>query len=132
MEEIIKFLQDSRVFSLATIDGDQARVRPMGFVMNYQGKLTLCTSNKKPMYQQMKANPKIEISATSADMQTLRVYGKVSVVTSKESQEKALEAAPQLKGMYAVGDGLFELFAFESGSIAVFSDMAGGNREVKL
>jgi uncharacterized pyridoxamine 5'-phosphate oxidase family protein len=104
----------------------------MGFVMNYQGKLTLCTSNKKPMYQQMKANPKIEISAISGDMKTLRVFGKVSFVTSKESQEKALEIAPQLKGMYSVGDGLFEIFAFESGSTAVFSDMKGGSREVKL
>jgi uncharacterized pyridoxamine 5'-phosphate oxidase family protein len=131
MKEVIKFLQDNKVFFLATIDGDQARVRPMGFVMEYQGKLTLCTNNKKPMYQQIKANPKIEISATSADGQTLRVFGKVVFVTSKDSKQKALEVMPHLKGMYSVEDDLFELFAFE-GATAVFSDMKGGKREITL
>jgi uncharacterized pyridoxamine 5'-phosphate oxidase family protein len=38
MEEILKFLQDNKVFYLATVDGDQARVRPMGFIMIYDGK----------------------------------------------------------------------------------------------
>jgi uncharacterized pyridoxamine 5'-phosphate oxidase family protein len=129
MQEVIKFLRDNKVFFLATIDGDQARVRPMGFVMEYQGKLTLCTNNKKPMYQQMKANPRIEISATSADGQTLRVFGKVVFVTSKDSKEKALEIAPQLKGMYSAEDNTFEIFSFD-GATAVFSDMKGGKREL--
>ncbi|MDR2029213.1 MAG: pyridoxamine 5'-phosphate oxidase family protein, partial [Treponema sp.] len=63
IEEIIKFLLENKVFFLATIQGDQPRVRPMGFVMEYEGKLSLCTNNRKDMYRQMKENPKIEICA---------------------------------------------------------------------
>ena len=64
MNEVIEFLNDCGVFFLATVDGDQPKVRPYGFVMDYDGKLCLCTNNKKPSYAQMKANPAVEISAT--------------------------------------------------------------------
>jgi uncharacterized pyridoxamine 5'-phosphate oxidase family protein len=39
MKEVLKFLEDNRPFYLATIDGVQARVRPMGFVMEFEGRL---------------------------------------------------------------------------------------------
>ncbi|MDR3342789.1 MAG: pyridoxamine 5'-phosphate oxidase family protein [Treponema sp.] len=131
MDEVIKFLQENKVFFLATLEGDQPRVRPMGFVMVYEGKLSFCTNNKKNMYKQLKANPKIEISATSPDGHTLRVSGKVAFNTTRAAKEKALEIMPNLKGMYSPDDGLFEIFHFESG-IAVFSDMQGEKREVTL
>jgi uncharacterized pyridoxamine 5'-phosphate oxidase family protein len=131
MEEIIKFLNDNKVFYLATVDGEQARVRPMGFVMNYEGKLSLGTSNKKDMYKQMKAHPWIEICAASPEGKTLRVSGKVIFNPAREAKVKALEIMPHLKNMYSPDDGIFEIFYFESG-IAVFSDMKGNKREVKL
>jgi uncharacterized pyridoxamine 5'-phosphate oxidase family protein len=131
MEEIIKFLTDNKVFYLATVDGDQARVRPMGFVMNYEGKLSFCTNNKKDMYRQMKARPNIEICAASPEGKTLRVTGKAVFNPAREAKVKALEIRPNLKGMYSADDGVFEVFYFESG-VATFSDMQGNKREVKL
>jgi uncharacterized pyridoxamine 5'-phosphate oxidase family protein len=131
MEEILKFLQDNQVFYLATVEGDQARVRPMGFVMIYKGKLTFGTNNKKPMFKQMKSSPKIEICSYSADGGWLRISGPVAFNPDREAKVKALEVAPNLKGMYSPDDGLFELFHFEN-ALAVFSDMKGGGREVKI
>ncbi|GHV07324.1 NimC/NimA family protein [Spirochaetia bacterium] len=131
MQEIIKFLQDSKVFFLATADGDQPRVRPMGFVMEYEGKLTFSTNNKKDMYKQMKANPRVEISACSPEGKTLRLTGTVVFNTGKAAKEKALEVMPGLKRMYSADDDIFTLFYYVNGT-AVFSDMQGGKREIKL
>jgi uncharacterized pyridoxamine 5'-phosphate oxidase family protein len=130
MEEVIQFLQKAGVFYLATIDGDQARVRPMGFVMEYKGKLYMATNNTKEMYKQMKAKPKVEICAF-AEGKTLRAFGPVGFDESKEAQTKALEVSPQLGQMYKVGDGIFTLYYFESAT-AVISDFAGGKKEIKL
>ena len=130
MEEVLKFLQDCGTFYLATVDMDQARVRPMGFVMNYEGKLSFGTNNKKDMFKQMKANPKIEICA-STNGKWLRVYGKVGFNHDKAAKEKALEIAPFLKNMYSLDDGIFEIFHLEEG-IAIFNDMQGGRKEVKI
>jgi uncharacterized pyridoxamine 5'-phosphate oxidase family protein len=131
MEEIIKFLQDCKVFFLATAEGDQPRVRPMGFVMNYNGKLSFGTNNKKDMFKQMKANPKIEICASSQDGKWLRICGSVAFNPDRAAKEKALEIVPILKNMYSADDGIFEIFHFEK-AIAVFSDMQGGKKEINL
>jgi len=131
MEKVLNFLKDAGVFYLATDDGGQARVRPMGFVMIYEGKLAFCTNNTKPMWKQMKANQKIEVCAVSKDMKTLRVTGTVGFITSPASQKKALETEPMLGGMYSAGDGIFEIFNLKEGT-AVFSDMTGNREELKL
>jgi uncharacterized pyridoxamine 5'-phosphate oxidase family protein len=131
MEEIIKFLQDCKVFYLATSEGDQPRVRPMGFAMNYNGKLSFGTNNKKDMFKQMKSNPKIEICACSQDGKWLRVCGSVAFNPDRAAKEKALEIVPSLKNMYSADDGIFEIFHFEK-AVAVFSDMQGGKKEITI
>jgi uncharacterized pyridoxamine 5'-phosphate oxidase family protein len=131
MEEIIKFLQDQQVFFLATVEGDQPRLRPLGAVVEYKGKLCLCTNNRKEMYKQMKANPKVELCACSPEGHTLRLTGTVAFDPSREAKEKILEAVPMLQQMYSVDDGIFEVFYFEQGT-AVFSDMQGSRRESRL
>ena len=40
MKEVLNFLNKVGVYYLATEEGDQPRVRPLGFVMEWQGKLT--------------------------------------------------------------------------------------------
>lgn len=114
MKEVLEFLKENRVFYLATTDGDQPHVRPMGFVMEYDGKLTFGTSNQKDMYRQLAANPKVEICCVAANFDTLRICGEVVFCTSEQSQRKALEVMPGLSKMYDVGDGKFELFSLEN------------------
>uniref|UniRef100_UPI0007515972 pyridoxamine 5'-phosphate oxidase family protein n=1 Tax=Treponema endosymbiont of Eucomonympha sp. TaxID=1580831 RepID=UPI0007515972 len=93
MSKVLKFLQDSKVFFLATSDGDQARVRPLGFVMEYEGKISFCTSNTKSMSKQLKANPKAEHSAVAGYHQTTRIACKAAVTSSKAAKEKVREVA---------------------------------------
>ncbi|MDR2658942.1 MAG: pyridoxamine 5'-phosphate oxidase family protein [Spirochaetaceae bacterium] len=130
MKEILDFLAECRQFFLATEEKSQPRVRPMGVAFEYKGKLCFCTSNKKKLFAQMKANPKIEICASNGN-KWLRVAGTVAFNTEREAKEKALEAAPMLKNLYKVDDDIFEIFHFESAT-AVFNDMAGNTKELKL
>jgi uncharacterized pyridoxamine 5'-phosphate oxidase family protein len=132
MEEVLKFLQEAKVFYLATVEGSQPRVRPMGFSMVYNNRLYFATNNTKEMYKQMKADSKIEICAFGPGGKWLRAWGKVVFDNEAATQEKALEVAPNLKNMYAVGDGKFALFYFESGSKATIEGMQGDKQEITL
>jgi uncharacterized pyridoxamine 5'-phosphate oxidase family protein len=131
MKEVLDFLNKVGTYYLATTEGDQPRVRPIGFVMDYNGKLAFGTANTKKMYKQIVANPKIEICGYDGEGNTLRLYGKAVFATSDETQQKALEIVPMLKDIYSVGDGIFEVFYLDEGK-AVFSDMSGASRELDV
>ncbi|MHC1681846.1 MAG: pyridoxamine 5'-phosphate oxidase family protein [Clostridiaceae bacterium] len=127
MKEVLDFLTECGTFFISTVDGDQPRVRPFGFVMDYEGKLCLCTSNKKPTFAQLKVNPKTEISATK-DGRWIRLSGEAEFCTTKESKAKALEVAPSLKAMYSVDDDIFEVFYIKNVK-AVIADFSGNVEE---
>lgn len=131
MKEVLEFLQKAGVFFLATNDGDQPHVRPLGFVMECGGKLAFCTGNDKPMCKQLAANPKVEIAAVDDKFNTLRITGTVKFATTPETQKKALEVMPSLSKIYSVGDGKFEIFYLDEGE-AVCSSMAGERKELPL
>ena len=133
MEEVLEFLQKADVFYLATAEGDQPRVRPMGFVMKYKGKLYFSTNNTKEMYKQMLANPKVEICAMHSGDQILRLHGKIVYDAEYETKVKALEESELLARIYKADDGRFTLFYLESGK-AVISTYRDPNsaKEYKL
>ncbi len=131
MQQVLDFLRKAGVFYLATADGDQPHVRPMGFAMDCGGKLTLCTGNKKPMCRQLAANPKVEICAYDGKGNTLRICGKAVFATSEETQRKALEFMPSLQNIYSVGDGVFEIFYIDEVK-AVYSGMDGASQELPV
>lgn len=130
MKEVFEFLK-SRAFFIATADGDAPRVRPFGFIMVYEGRLCFCTNNTKPIYRQLKANPKFEICTMDDERNWIRVRGKAEFITSKESKLAALEASPNLRRMYREDDGIFEIFALTDGE-AEFCSMKSGSHFVKL
>lgn len=132
MQEVLKFLQDCKTFYLATVDGDQPHVRPLGVAFEYEGKLAFTTNNTKDMYKQMKQNPKVELCACTADGKYVRVTGKIGLDRSSDAaRTRALEVAPFLSNMYKVDDGIFEIFTLEGGS-ATFADLQGNSRTVEL
>ena len=47
MEEIVKFLKEAETYYLATVEGDQPRVRPFGTAHIFEGKLYIQTGKKK-------------------------------------------------------------------------------------
>jgi uncharacterized pyridoxamine 5'-phosphate oxidase family protein len=124
MKEVFDFLKTNKIFYLATASGAQPHVRPLGFVMEYDGKLAFCTSNQKDMCKQLVANPTVEICCVDANYNTLRICGKAVFCTTNETQRKALEVMPALGHLYAVGDKNFEIFYLNNAQ-AVCQTMSG-------
>jgi uncharacterized pyridoxamine 5'-phosphate oxidase family protein len=131
MNEVIKFLKDNPTFYLATVDGNIPKVRPFGFVMEFEGKVYFATGNQKDVYKQLKENPHFEVSTTSQSGEWLRLKGKAVFNTTKQSKQAAFDAAPFLSSMYSVDDSIFELF-YITDAEATFNDMKGASRTIKL
>ncbi len=131
MDEVLKFLKDNQTFYLATVDGTVPKVRPFGFVMNYEGKLYFGTNNQKNVYKQLKANPYCEMSTTSSTGEWLRLKGEAVFNTNKASKQAALASAPALSRMYNVDDSIFEVFYIKNAE-ATFSNMKGESRTIKF
>ena len=100
MSKINDFLTETGVFFLATTDGDQPKLRPLGFHMDMDGKVIFGVGNFKNVYRQMVANPKVEIVACKQNGHWLRYTGKAVFETDEKYAQAALEAAPQLKEIY--------------------------------
>ena len=47
MDKVLKFLKDAETYYLATVEGDQPRVRPFGTVHVFEGKLYIQTGKVK-------------------------------------------------------------------------------------
>ena len=119
MEKVEKFLKDAGVYYLATVDGDQPRVRPFGTAHIFDGKLYIQTGKVKDVSKQIHANPKAEICAFK-DGTWLRVAGELVEDERLEAKESMLDAYPELKKMYSADDGNTEVFYFKNAT-ATFS-----------
>ena len=120
MKEVVKYLQECGTFYLATVEGDQPHVRPFGAVCEFEGKLYIITNNQKDVYHQMKANGNVEICGMNNGT-WIRVKGVVKEDPRREARVAMMEANASLGSMYNVDDGLMTVFAFESGSAAIYS-----------
>ncbi len=120
MEEILEFLKQSRTFYLATVEGDQPRVRPFGAVCGFEGKIYFATNNTKECYKQMIANPKTEICGMAGG-KWIRLAGNVKLDERREARVAMMEANPSLASMYNVDDNLMVVFYYESGSATISS-----------
>ena len=63
MERVEKFLKEAETYYLATMDGNQPRVRPFGTAHIFEGKLYIQTGKVKSVYKQLKENPNVEVCA---------------------------------------------------------------------
>ena len=109
MNEVYEFLKKCGTYYLATADGDQPRVRPFGTVDIFDGCLTIQTGKSKDVAKQMIADPKIEICAFDGGA-WLRLAGKAVMDDSVEAVSHMLDSYPDLKAMYAPGDGNATVF----------------------
>lgn len=103
MKEVNDFLKQANTYYLATAEGDQPRVRPFGTIHIFEDKLYIQTGKVKKVYQQLKANPKIEISAADKG-QWIRVEATAVEDDRLEAKQSMLDAYPSLQEMYKADD----------------------------
>ena len=120
MKEVYEFLKECGTFYIATIDGDQPRVRPFGVVNIFEDKLYIQTGKVKNVSKQMQANPKVEICAFK-DGVWVRLEGKVVRDDRIEAKASMLDANPTLKSMYSAEDDNTEVLYFEKAKATFYS-----------
>jgi len=130
MEEVYKFLKEAETYYLATVDGDQPRVRPFGTADIFEGKLYIQTGKSKDVSKQIQANPKVEICAFK-NGEWLRVAGTLVRDDRVEAKAHMLDAHPQLKAMYSAEDDNTEVLYFKDAT-ATFSSFTAAPRTVKF
>ena len=111
MSKINDFLSEAGVFFLATVDGDQPKLRPLGAHFEMDGKVLFGVGDFKDVYKQLLANPKTEIVACKENGHWLRYTGKAVFETDPKYAEAALEAMPNLKRIYNEETG-FKMMMF--------------------
>ena len=131
MSRIHDFLDEAGVFFLATEDGKQAKLRPLGAHIEMNGKEYFTVGDFKEVYRQMKENPLVEIAAfTPNDRKWLRYTGRAVFEDNKEVQEKVFEALPHLRKAYSEESGhKMMIFTLEDAKARVI-DMAGNEVNV--
>ena len=130
VEKACQFLEACGTYYLATVEGDQPRVRPFGTVMVYEGKLYIQTGKVKPVSHQLAANPKAEICAFK-DGRWIRVSGELANDDRIEAKTAMLDKYPSLKGMYSAEDDNTQVLYFKGGQ-AVFASFGGAPETVSL
>ena len=119
MSEVQEFLKECGVYYLATIDGDQPRVRPFGTAEIFEDKLYIQTGKNKDVFKQIQANNNVEICAFK-DGKWLRLSGKLIPDERVEAKKDMLDKNPNLRGMYNENDDNTIVLYFESAT-ATFS-----------
>ena len=100
MSKVNDFLTEAGVFFLATVDGDQPKVRPLGAHFEMDDKVLFGVGDFKDVYKQMVANPKVEIVACKQDGHWLRYTGKAVFEEDPKYAEAALDMMPDLRNIY--------------------------------
>src|SRR5512139_2312408 len=119
MEEVYEFLKKCGSYFIATMDGDQPRVRPFGSLLIFEKRLYFQTGKIKNVAKQIAKHPKIEICAMT-DRKWIRVEAVAVEDDRTEARQAMLDAHPQLKNMYAADDGNCVVFYLKDAT-ATFS-----------
>ena len=130
MDKVLKFLKDVETYYLATVEGDQPRVRPFGTAHVFEEKLYIQTGKVKDVSKQLHQNPKAEICAFK-NGEWLRVSGKLIEDDRNEARQSMLDAYPSLQKMYKADDGNKEVFYFENAT-AIFSSFTHEPQIIKF
>ncbi len=130
MERVCEFLKKANVYYLATVEGDQPRVRPFGTVNIFEDKLYIQTGKVKPVSRQLAANPKAELCAFQGGT-WVRVAGELVEDDRAEAKKAMLDAYPSLRRMYDENDNNTQVFYFKN-AVATFSSFTSAPETIKF
>lgn len=122
-EELFQIMNENPVFHLATMDGDQPRVRGMLLFRADEEGIIFHTASTKDVYAQILANPKTEICFQGQGIQ-IRVTGILEQVQDEKLKEDIF-AHPTRKFLQAWKeqgiDGLLQIFRLKNGTAVTWT-----------
>ena len=130
MERVLKFLKEADTYYLATVEGDQPRVRPFGTAVMFEGKIYIQTGKSKNVSKQLHINPKFEICAFKGG-EWIRIAGTLVEDDRREARQAVLDDYPQLQSMYSADDGNTEAFYIKD-AVATISSFTKAPEVIKF
>lgn len=130
MNEVYEFIKSCGTYYLATVDGDQPRVRPFGTIDIFDGKLYIQTGKVKDCSKQLATNPKAELCCFK-DGTWLRLSGELIDDDNRDARKHMLDAYPNLRGMYNEDDGNTQVLYFKNAK-AVFSSFTSAPKTIEF
>ena len=130
MQEVLEFLKKAGTYYLATVEGDQPRVRPFGTAHIFEGKLYIQTGKSKPCSKQMAANPKIEICAF-CEGAWIRIEAIATNDDRVEAKASLLDAYPMLKDRYSAEDSNCQVLYLKN-AVATIASFSGEPKVIKF
>jgi len=130
VQEVHDFLKKCGSYYLATVEGDQPRVRAFGTIHQFDGRLYIQTGKIKAVSSQMAANPKVEICAFNGD-EWIRVQATVVDDPRVEAKQSMLDAYPQLQDRYSVTDDNTQVLYLKD-AVATISSFTGAPRVIEF
>jgi len=132
LKEVFDFIKKCGTYYLATVEGNQPRVRPFGTIDIFEGKLYIQTGKVKPVSKQLKENPKAELCCFDGESGTwLRLAGELVNDDRVEAKKHMLDNYPDLRNMYNENDDNSQVLYFKN-STATFSSFGGAPKVVKF
>ncbi|MBQ2867605.1 MAG: pyridoxamine 5'-phosphate oxidase family protein [Firmicutes bacterium] len=130
MERVCQFLKEAGVYYLATVEGDQPRVRPFGTAHIFEGKLYIQTGKSKPVSKQLAENPKAEISAFK-DGVWVRIACELVEDDRVEAKKSMLDEYTNLRAMYDENDPNTQVLYLKN-AVATFSSFTAAPEVVEF
>ncbi|MDR2193604.1 MAG: pyridoxamine 5'-phosphate oxidase family protein [Treponema sp.] len=130
MQEAYDFLKKCETYYLATVEGDQPRVRPFGTVDIFENKLYIQTGKTKDVAKQIQKNPNIEICAFNGDA-WIRVQARAVEDNRREAKQHMLDAYPQLKDGYSADDDNTQVLYLKD-AVATISSFSGTPKVIRF
>ena len=132
MKEVQAYLKECGAFFIATVDGDQPRVRAFGVSETINDRLYIMTGKVKDVYKQMAKNGKFEICALKpSGSEWMRVTGTLVNDDDLAVKEEFLNRHESLKSMYKADDDNMAVLYITNGT-ARFCSFAGPERKVSF
>ena len=98
-KEMLAFINQNPIASLATTEGTAARVRGMDTFRADEDGLVFYTGKKKDVFKQLSANPEVEVCYMAEGTQ-VRVRGKMEILEDEALKMEIVEKRPFLKQIY--------------------------------
>jgi len=137
-QDCIKFANEGHSCFLATVEGDQPRVRAFGLWFADETGIYFQTETSKAVYQQLKHNNKVEACFYAPDPgsgvgKQMRIKGEIEFIDDIALKTKVLEERPFLKafGIEKPEDPLLGVFRIYKGE-AFFWTMEDNMKESEI
>lgn len=130
VERVYNYLNEVGAYSVATLEGNQPRVRIFGTILLVDNKLYIKTGKKKEVAKQIFLNPKAELVACKGT-DWVRITCELKEKDDRNIRVAMLDKMPSLRAMYNEDDGNMVMFEITN-AVATFSSFTAPSETVSL